>query len=260
MNAAHGSRQKVAEQDKNAGLSEALWLAGKDIRRTWLSYPLSGLGVLLFGFVATALVWGLRAQEANGVGNLPQAVFFVDFVFVAMGCVLVVNALSMDYLRIWTADVFSNRTTFLRSLPVSTGTLVASRVVSMLCAIPFTVPAFFLPVFLFTDLGELGFSYVWFCGIWLGWGLLYAGVTLLCELGLSGRAYCWTSLAVIAAFAVCVLVVEAVFDISLVRGSAALASGWGPLPALIALAVGAIGFWLLARLTATRVDGREVGG
>lgn len=240
------------------GLREALWLAKQDARRTWLSYPLSGLYMLFLGFIATSLIWGLRTQEINGTRNLPQATFFADFVFVIVGCILVVNALSMDYARVYTRDVFSNRTVFLRSLPLSTGTLVASRAISMLGAVPFTVPAFFVPVFLFTDLGELGVSYVWFCGIWLGWGLLYAGVTLLCELGLSGRTYCWISVAVIAAFVACVLVISAIFGISLIRGSAALALNYGPLPALVSLAVGASGFWLLGRLTVKRVEGREL--
>lgn len=258
MNAAHMSEGKTVEQNTRADGAEALWLAGQDVRRAWLSYPLSGLYMLFFGFIATSLLWGLRAQEINGARNLPQAIFFADFLFVLVGCILVVNALSLDYLRVLTADVFSNRTVFLRSLPLSTDTLVASRVISMLCVIPFTVPAFFLPVFLFTDLGELGLSYVWFCGVWLGWGLLCAGVALFCELGVSGRAYCWISVGMIAALFVGVLVVEAVFGISLVRGSAALASGYGPLPALVSLTIGVSGLWLLARLTVKRVNGREV--
>lgn len=238
---------------------QARWLARQDIRRAWLSYPASGLFVLFLGFVATSLVWGVQTQEVNGARNLGQAVFFADYVFVLTGCILVVNAISMDYLRVWTQDVFSDRTAFLRSLPLSTGTLVASRVITMLFAVPFTASAFFVPVFLFTDLRELGLSYLWFCGIWLGWGLLYAGVTLLCEFGLSGRTYCWFSLVLIAGLVAGLLLIENVSGVGLVGSAASLAqAGYGPLLAPVSLVVGGIGFVLFARLTVRRIEHREL--
>ncbi len=251
-------RTEGAEEGES-GMSQAFWLAKKDIRRAWLSYPASGLFLLFFGFIAMSSVWGVETQAVNGPRNLPQAWFFADYIFVIAGCVLVVNAISMDYLRIWTEDIFSSRIAFLRSLPLSTGTLVGSRMISMLFAIPFTVPAFFLPVYFFTRLGDLGFSYVWLCGVWLGWGLLYAGVTLMCELGLSGKAYCWISFVLVAVLAAGLLLIESVFVIGLVESSAALVERFGPIPALVSLLIGSISFWLLSRLTVRRIERREAG-
>lgn len=264
MSATSVSRVRTEDAgERSSGMGQAFWLAGKDIRRAWLSYPASGLLLLFFGFIVIEIVNGIFATE--GLGASGEAMedafntFFADYMFVIMGCLMVVNAMSLDYVKVWTNDVFSERTAFLRSLPISTGTVVASRAISMLFAALFTVPAFFLPLYFFTGLGDLGFSYVWFCGVWLGWGLLYAGVTLLCELGLSGRVYCWISLFLVAALAAGLLLIENTFGVGLVGSSANLVERFGPLPALAAILVGSLGFWLLARLTVRRVEVREVG-
>lgn len=250
------SSMRTKERGDVNRFAAAFWLAKKEIKRAWLSYPASGLFVLFFGFLAIPGVSGVFTID--GQSNAGQAIFFADYIFVIAGCILVVNAISLDYLRIFSDDVFSHRTAFLRSLPLSTGTLVASRVMSMLFAIPFTVPAFFVVIFLFTDLRDLGFSYVWFCGIWLGWGLFYAGVTLLCELGLRGKVYCWLSLVLIALLAAIVLLIEGVFGAGLVPGSAELAVRHGPLAAIASLAVGGTGFVLLAKVTRTRLQRRDL--
>ncbi|AHY47537.1 Hypothetical Protein RradSPS_2254 [Rubrobacter radiotolerans] len=256
-----GSRAEGNRRPGEAGeLRRALWLAGREVRRAWLSYPASGLLMLFFGFASLSVMWRLEAQEISGPSHLPQAIFFADFLFVIAGCILAVNFMSADYFRIWAQDVFSERTAFLRRLPISTRTLVASRAFSMIFVVPFTVPAFFLPGYFFTSLGDLGGAYVWFVGIWLGWGLMAAGISLLCEFALSGKVYCLLSIVMTAAFAVALLIVEGLTGVGLVRGSADLAESYGPLAALVSLLAGSVAFWLLGRLTVRRVERREVGG
>jgi len=253
------SDAKAGEKDRNVPegwFGQAIWLAGRDIRRAWLSYPISALFLLLFGVFASPSFFENGAQ-VRSVEGLFEA-FITDYLFLIMSLILAVNALSLEYLRVWHDDVFSHRLVFLKSLPISAGTLVASRAMSMLFALPLNFPAFFLPIYFISDLGELGFSFVWFCCIWLGWAILYAGVTLLCELGLSGRAYVWLSLAIIAGVITLLLLLEWTLSLNLVARTAALAQAYGPLPALVSLIVGAVGFVLLARLTVRRIEHREL--
>ncbi len=178
--------------------------------------------------------------------------------FLIVGALLAVNSLSMDYMRVWSDDVFSHRLAFLRSLPASTESLVASRAMSMLFALPFTVPAFFLPVYFLSDLGEMGFSYVWFVGIWLGWSLAYGGVTLLCELAVSGKVYVWLSVALIVGLIAILAFLEWSVRLGLVERSANLALEHGPLAAIVSLLAGGAAFALFARAAAKRIEGRDL--
>lgn len=246
-------------------MGEALWLARRDIKQSWLSYPASAVFMAFFGFLGASLVAGIF--EVEGFGSDRATVestfnaFFADYFFVLMGCVFVVNAISMEYMRIWSSDVFSEKTTFLRSLPVATESVVFARVFSMLAAVPLNVLAFFLPTYLLTGLGELGFSYLWFVGIWLGWGLLYAGVTLLCELGLKGRTYCWFSFLLVVFIVLVVALLNIATGSGLVAGSASLAgTSFGVVAALVSVVVGAVGFYFTAKLTVRVVERREVAG
>ncbi|MGH3089337.1 MAG: hypothetical protein ACRDSJ_18750 [Rubrobacteraceae bacterium] len=250
--------------DRNtSGFSEALWLAKKDVRRAWMSYPASGLFMLALALLATPSVDGILF-EMEGFGGSGRRVdevfnaFFADYMFLIMGAILAVNTLSMDYMRVWSGDVFSHRLAFLRSLPASTKSLVASRMMSMLFAVPFTVPAFFVPIYLLSDLREMGFPYIWFAGIWLGWSLLYSGVTLLCELAMSGKVYVWFSIAFILGLVAILAVLEFTVEISLVERSANLALEHGPVPALASILAGGAAFALFARETKKRVERREL--
>jgi hypothetical protein len=263
MSAAHVSEETVMEKNKSAGVfSEALWLAKKDIRRAWISYPASGLFILALGLLVASSVDGVFVMEGFGEsGRRAEGffnAFFADYMFLIVGALLAVNSLSMDYMRVWSDDVFSHRLAFLRSLPASTTSLVASRAMSMLFALPFTVPAFFLPMYFLSDLGEMRFSYVWFVGIWLGWSLLYAGITLLCELAMSGKVYVWLSVAFIFGLIAILAFLEWTVELSLVGRSANLALEHGPLAATISLLAGGAAFALLARETKKRVERREL--
>lgn len=262
MNVAHTSGGKTVAHN-GSDFSEAMWLAKKDVRRAWMSYPASGVFILAISFLVASSVDGIFIMEGFGEsGSRVEGffnAFFAEYMFLIVGAVLAVNSISMDYMRVWSNnDVFSHRLAFLRSLPASPGSLVASRAMSMLFAIPFTVPAFFIPVYFVSDLGEMGLSYVWFAGIWLGWSLLYAGVTLLCELAMNGRFYVWFSFAFILGLIALLAILEWTIEINLVGRSANLALEHGPIPAAISLVVGGIAFALLARETRKRVERREL--
>lgn len=262
MSAAHPSGGKAVKRNENSGVfSEALWLAKKDARRAWASYPTSGLFILAISLLVAPTVNGIFEGSLGGSGQRVEGffnAFFADYMFLIMGAILAVNSLSGDYMRVYTDDVFSHRLSFLRRLPVSSGGLVGGRAMSMLFAVPFTVPAFFIPIYLLSDLRGMGLSYVWFVGMWLGWSILYAGITLLCELAMSGRFYVWFSVAFIFGLIALLALLEWTVEINIVERSVNLALEHGPIPAAISLLIGGIAFALLARETKNRVERREL--
>ncbi|QYJ15857.1 hypothetical protein Rxycam_01685 [Rubrobacter xylanophilus DSM 9941] len=245
----------------SGALADALWLAGKEIRRSWLSYPASAIFTLVLGFLIVPSLSGMATGgEAGGTGGIERAFgsFLADYLFLIVGLILCVNGFSRDYLVVWSADPFSSRLAFLRSLPIPPRTIVAGRMFSMLFTLPFTLPAFFVPVYLFSDLRAMGASYLWFVGIWVGYGLFGAGLTLLMELGLNGKTYTMVTFAMVVPILVIVAILEFTVQLRLVERTIALAGDYGPLPAIVSLVAGAGLFALLARLTARRIERRDL--
>jgi hypothetical protein len=146
----------------------------------------------------------------------------------------------------------------LRSLPVPAESLVGSRALGMLFALLLNAPAFFLPAYFLTDLGEFKTAYFWFACVWIGYSLLASGLWLHCELTVSGRAYTLTYFGLAASVMVVLALLEWTLDLSLVSRTAELAqSSYGALPAVFSVLIGAVAFALLARATAHRIEKRD---
>lgn len=241
---------------------EAVWLAGKEIRRSWLSYPVTGLAMLLMGIIAAPSVDGILIVEGFGGGGREfedwYNAFYPDFLFLVFGGFLALNWTSREYLQVFSQDAFSERLVFMRSLPISSGTLVGSRMISLCFALLFTVPAFFAPVYLASDLGWLGWGFLWFVLIWVGYSLLGAGLWLLAEFGIRGNTYVWLSLVGTGLAVVAVMFLEWAVRLRVVERIAALAQSNGPLVAILSLLVGAAGFALMARLATRRIERRDL--
>jgi hypothetical protein len=243
------------------GFAGGFWLARKEIGRTWLSYPLTGLFVVFLGvFVVPGVsgvfelegfgAWGQRTEELYNA-------FFSDYLFVVICSFLGVNAISRDYTLSW-QDPYSSRLLFLRGLPVPAESLVGSRALGMLFALLLNAPAFFLPAYFLTDLGGFKTAYLPFACVWIGYSLLASGLWLLCELTVSGRAYTLTYFGLAASLMVVLALLEWTLDLSLVRRTAELAqSSYGALPAVFSVLIGAVAFALLARATAHRIEKRD---
>jgi len=249
------------EENGMKELHEARWLAGREIRRTWLSYPATGLVMVLLGLLASATVYGFLDFEGSGRGverfEEWYGPTFSDYIFLFSAAVLAVNYVSRDYLSSW-SDSFSNRLLFMRGLPISPGTLVTSRMMAMSLALVFTVPAFFLPVYLLSSLDQLGWGYLWFTLIWIGYSLLGAGGHLYLELGIHGRTYNWIYFALVFAVLALSAFLEWAVDLRLVERIAGLAQDHGPLAAVLSLVIGAAGFALLGRAAVRRIERREL--
>ena len=147
----------------------------------------------------------------------------------------------------------------MRGLPISAGSLVGCRILSVLFALIVNAVAFFVPVFLLSDLSrELGTtSYVWFAGIWIGYALSTAGLWLLYELTLSGRAYTLIYFGFAASLMAVLALLEWTVDLSLVETTAELAQSYGAIPAISSTLAGGSVFARLSRITVRRLQKRD---
>lgn len=262
-----GGEVREKEQDDRGGsLRRSLWLAGEDVRRTWLSYPASCVAFVFVGFLAIGPVQGIVGLEGFGSGGRTLAQgfngFFVDLFFLwvcpALGINLIFNR---DYGARYRRDNMSRRLAFLRGLAISPGEIVAGRALTMLLAFVVAVPAFFMPLFLVPpaaveSLGPVGY---WsFAGIWAGYALFAGGFYMYAWLGFSGREDLKGALGLGVCFVLVAVLTNFALDIHLVTGSVGLAREYGPLVALPALGAGAAGFVLWALATRSKLSRRDL--
>jgi hypothetical protein len=231
------------------GWTGAVWLAKEELRRTWPSYLLTGLALLFLGFLVVPSLSGvfeLQGFEVEGkrVADSSNA-FFADCAFLSICAFLGVNALS------------SSRLLVFRGLPIPARSLVGSRAFSLPFALILNVPALFLPAFFFSDLGKSGTSYLWFAGMWIGYGLLASGLVLLVGHTADGNSCVPTSICLGIQLLLALALLEWTAGFGLVGGSAQLVRDYGALAAVISILAGAAAFAILARATADRL--REGG-
>jgi len=250
------------------GVAGAISLAKKEMKGTWLSYFLNGLLVLFLSLFAAVSVSGFF--ELEGYGAVEQRIeeyynaFFTDYLFLMVCAFLGVNVVSRDCMAPLVRDGWRGtfslwRLPVLKRLPLSAGSMVGSRLIFMLVALAFNATLFFVVVYYFSDLGDLGRSYLWFAGIWLGYSLLAAGLYLASELTLtrSGKAHVLLSSFVFAAsLMVFVALLEWALEPTLVERTAQLAESHGALAAISSILAGGANLVLLSRLTARRIQKR----
>jgi hypothetical protein len=263
MGESSSSSMRARARGGSNGLAGALWLAKKEMERTWLSYPLTGMLLLFLGFFVVPSVSGLF--EFEGFGAEAQRMeefynaFFSDCLFLLICAYLAVNAVSVTR-TLGRRGTLSSRLVFLRKLPIPAASLVVSRAVSLLFALVLNVPAFFLPVFSLSDLGELGTSYLWFAGIWIGYGLLASGLYLLLELTVDAKAFTLISFGLTASLIVIVALLEWTLNLNLVGRTVELAPSHGAIAAVFSILAGGAAFMLLAWLSVHRIRKRDLSG
>lgn len=254
----------------------ALWLAKKEMKGEWLSYSLGGLLVLFLGLFAASSLSGVFELEVFGaMGQRIEEyynAFLSDYLFLVVCAFLSVNAVSGDCVAPFVRNSWWDASSpwslmILRRLPLSAGSIVGSRLISMLFALAFNTIILFEAAYFFTDLGDLSRSYLWFAGIWLGYSLLAAGLYLTFELTVtrSGKAHgrargkahvLLSSFGFAASLMVFVALLEWALEPTLVEGTVRLAESRGALAAIFSILVGSAGLALLSRLTLRRMRKR----
>ena len=146
MSIASATDKRAEERNKDMStFSEARWLAGQEIKHSWLSYPVTALLVLFFGYFAASTVDGFLTLDGFGEGGRSFQdrfnTWFTDYLFLSFGAFLTLNWMSREYLRVFSDDAFSERLIFSRSLPISAEALVLGRLMSMCPALLLNTPA-----------------------------------------------------------------------------------------------------------------------
>lgn len=243
-------------------ISQARWLAWQEIKRSWLSYPVTALAMLFFGYVTASIVDGFLVVEGFGEGGRTYAnrfeAFVADYLFLGIVAFLAVNWMSREYFRVFSEDAFSERLVFMRGLPISAATLVLGRMVSMGFSFLFNTPAFFVPVYLISNLDGLGWAFLWFVAIWVGYSLAGIGISLLAEFTISGRVYVWATCIGVVLLMFGLIFLELTVDLRAVSRIAGLVESYGPLPALISVLLGAAALAILTKITIRRVERRDL--
>ena len=261
MSVAKAANTRVEERNMNT-ISQARWLAWQEIKRTWLSYLATGTFFLLFGLFAFIYLGQLFDGEASLRTTENNSMTFSSNVFfLAIISALAVNSLSKDYLYSWGRDTFSERLTFLRSLPISNREMVVNRLLTLLLALLVNTVLFFLPPYLLSETLRAGLSttqYLWFIAMWASYALLGAGFYIYMEFNASGRTYNITMLLMLVPIVVIGGTVALVFGVSFLSSVAGLVLSYGPLLAIPVFLLGI--FWLLVccRVTVRHVEKRDL--
>jgi hypothetical protein len=238
----------------------ALWLAGQDARRTWLSFPAAAVVALVVGVYAGGFLFSTEAAGALGERFFG---FLRDLWFLTVVPVLGVNFLfNRDYYYRLREDNLSKRLAFLRRLPIPAQTVVACRATIMLLALACAAPAFFLPVYLVSRPLQDRLDpaqYLFFALVWSGYALFAGGFLVFVWLGLSWRT---EKKVLMVAFPLFNLLVAGlsnyfVFGAGIVAGTLGLVEEGGAPTAVLALSLGACGFALWGWAAAVYLERRE---
>ena len=257
MIGSRSSSMGVRARGGTTGLSGAFWLAKSEIRRVWPSYPLTGLLLLLLGFFVVPSLSGIFELQGFGEGgrraeDLYNA-YFSDCLFLVICAFLAVNLVSGNR-AVGRQDALTSRLVFLRGLPIPARSLVGGRALCTLFALVLNVPAFFLPAFFLSDLGRLGASYLWFAGIWIGYGLLASGLYLFFEFTVRGKDYVPISIGLGASLLLALAFVEWRVDFSLVGITVEVTRSYGAFAAVLSVLAGAATFALLSWVSVYRIS------
>lgn len=249
---------RAGQREGFGGWRDALWLAGRDIRGAWVSFPAEAVVALVPGLYLVFLYPNASGGAMGGFGN-----FLLDFWFLLVVAVLNVNFLfNRDYYYRFREDNFTKRLSFLRGLPIGARTIVSGRAVVMAVALACGSPSFFLaPYLASTELRGMigGVDYLWFVGTWIGYALFMMGVLLFMWIGLSWEAERIAVPLLPCAYVLAAIISNLTLDDGLVLTLIEAAKTQGPLVAGASVAFGALGLIFWSRAAEKRLQKRELG-
>lgn len=152
--------------------NNAIWLAKRQMRDMWTAYVYTAVYFAFMGAVLAADT-GIATEIALPVLML----------------ILIQPAVSSRYMT-WKQDnEVTRHQTFLRSLPLELGTIVAARFVAMLVAGVINIPMFFVWFWYLADEWSSVSVFLVWAVFWIGMALAGAGISLIQEFWLSIRRW-----------------------------------------------------------------------
>lgn len=240
---------------QRSAMSPAIWLARKEIVRLRYSYLMTGAFMLVAGaFVAPTVEAGVLGPAA---ADSPRDAIFGDFVILLLTTLLATNYAFWGSVSEW-SNPSERKLAFMRALPIPVSTLVGSRMISMVAALPITIPAFFLSIYLLADVQMGVGDYIAFSVFWVGYALLWAGFNLYVEIVSGSRFYFWISFVSVALMVGLIALIDFGLDIRIGLNVVTLIDSYGFLAALASLVVGFLALMLAGRMAARGLQGREI--
>lgn len=248
-------------EEPSTTLRDALWLVGKDIRASWLSYPATVVVSFLFGLLGAVQFGSALSGDTGKFGE-----FVLDLYLVCVVPVLSTNLIfNRDYYATAKMEGFDERLSFLRGLPIRGRAVIAGRTVCALVSLAFAAPSFFLVPYLVS--GSLRdtvgvAAYLWFCGFWVGYALVLTGGLYI----FGSFGFRWDSAKMppymagsILAYILVSVVLNFVFAAGLALTLLQASKSYGPFLAGVPLVVGAVSLVFAARMAESRLERRDVG-
>lgn len=168
--------------------NNAIWLGTRSLRESWTALVLTAV---YFGFM------GMVLANDEWLGR--------EFAHPVLMLILIQPALSARYMT-WKQDNdVARHQMFLRSLPISFGTIVVSRLIVMLIAGVINIPLYFYSFWYFNQDWPSFEIFIAWCLFWIGIAIGCAGFSLIQEFWLSIKRWTvfnFTIITVLAVFAI----------------------------------------------------------
>lgn len=243
------------ERTESPGLwNGTLYLARRELRRTWRSY-IWALGIAPVMGVAAAFMVSEDFQLSPVTLNV---------IFILLIAALPRTSAWHSGERGWAGWTVSSNShlSFLRSLPLTGRQIAAARALVSVVSVLALCATFFAPLYALSGplregLGVTGF--LLFAAFWVGYALAFEAVGLFTELGLLGRVGFWAYLVLIWFAAGAIAGSTGQQEVSAVEAVSGLTRSYGALPALAALGGGCGALALSWLATSARLRKKELG-
>ena len=163
----------------------AFWLARRQMRDTWTGYLISPM---YFAFLGSVL-----ATDDTAIVNIALPLMMM---------ILLQATLSTRYFSLHEDNEVKRHQLFLRSLPLSFGTIITARTIGMLVAGMMNVPAFFGWFWILTDHFSSMPEYLAWCVFWIGIAFCGLGLSLVQEFTMNLRNWTLQNTVIIVAIIV----------------------------------------------------------
>ncbi|MDO7785914.1 hypothetical protein [Desulforamulus aquiferis] len=243
-------------------LQQAIWLAKKEVRQSWVAILFTAVVTVLLALFTTQLleqsVRKLFAMEPFFYNS-----FMIDIMFIGITPSLAAIFMSGPYLsyRTINEDPYVKRMAFFRSLPIPIKTLALSRTFIMLAtlismsSVFYMIIAFGLSDTFFQNITPNEFLV--FIFFWFGYTLALGGFNPFIEYGTSGKVLHITPFVLIGVLIIIMVIFRYLSNYSFVEWSLLLVKDFGWVIALISLLVGIIGCFSWNQLLTNRLLKRD---
>jgi hypothetical protein len=167
---------------------------------------------------------------------------------------------SRDYLKYWKNNRLSSKLKFYKSLPISTGEIVVSRLLTLILTAIFSGIIYFASFYLIsTEIRSAlqGWEYIAFALAWTGYSFIVGSVFVYVELGFKEKTYFWLSCGSVLVF-MAVPVILWLLDVHAVQSSIRIVKEYGVLLPAIALTVGAASLLIGKRIAVDKLNRRNM--